>query len=790
MNTSRARGVRCRRGLPDSVTSAVAPFGLALALVLGPAALALPAGPSASATPSTSPSDDSSTTASPDADEPAVTLTLTDMTPAVAQLGDTMVLTGTITNTTDADFVDPTLQIRVQQAVPGTAVAMERWFDASTGPRGRTVPGLTGPYPVTVPAGGSAPFSFSIPVDGEIGFPIRYDNWGPRGLEVALSQGGTTVTARTMGVFHPGETGEGETGEAVPEVDLQVGVLLPLTPTAQEWTDALAQGRAVSDLAGERVRDLVEATGPAVSWALDPALLGAPLGLSGGATAGSDPTAAPTDPTTPPTDTPDPAPDTGEDPTDPADPDDPDAPADPADPTDPATLTGDLVAAAGDRDILALPFADADVPALAGTGETGRDLLTAARESANELFAAVGLQVSTTTAWPAAPGVSQDALRLATGAGYSAVVLDGVEDPDDAEGASTSTSASASPSARTDVTSGAASVPALVSDPRLSEAVSGEAPPGATTSSETLASRQYALALSAVLARDVTADRTVLVTADRTAVGAIGTPDGGKAAALGSRVTSLLEAPWVTPTGLDEAFASTPSAGQRTTLPVTGDVTSAAFARGADLVVDGLTETMEIGSALERPEVLDGVDDVLRTALSGAWRLDDSSPAAATDAAEAVLQPYRDAVTVSVPASLVDLFAEEGAVNLTLTNTLDQRVTVDVRITPDQPALRVDDVDPVTIDPGASTSVRVPMVAVANGLTRVDVDVLSPDGAALGPVKSFDLRVRAEWETVGTGIVAAGLGVLLVIGLIRTFRRGRRGSDGNVPAPTPTEETP
>ncbi|GMA33074.1 hypothetical protein GCM10025875_30660 [Litorihabitans aurantiacus] len=75
----------------------------------------------------------------------------------------------------------------------------------------------------------------------------------------------------------------------------------------------------------------------------------------------------------------------------------------------------------------------------------------------------------------------------------------------------------------------------------------------------------------------------------------------------------------------------------------------------------------------------------------------------------------------------------------------------------------------------------VPMVAVANGRTRVDVSVTSPDGVVIGVGETFDLRVRAEWETVGTGIVAAALGLLLVVGLVRTVRRGRRDAGGHVP---------
>ncbi|GMA33073.1 hypothetical protein GCM10025875_30650 [Litorihabitans aurantiacus] len=683
-------------------TTAVRTTVLALALALVPGVLALPA----SAAPSPSPSP---TEVEIPAVAPPVSLELTDLAPAFALPGDTLVLTGTLTNTSETDFVDPTLRIDVQQAVPTTTSAMERWFDTTTGPRGRTV--VTADYGVTVPAGGSAPFSFSVPV-ADLGFPIRFDNWGARGLQVALTAGGRTAVARTVGVFHP--------GEEVREPDLGLGILVPLTPSAQEWTTAVETGRSIEQVAGDRIRDVVEAAGPAASWALDPALLTVPTSPSGGSSqnegddaAGDDGegdgaagTGDPTDPGA-----------TGDDgqPADPADPADPTSPQDPADPADPdatddpeataeptdGRLAADLVAAAGGREVLALPWADADVPALAGTGADGRTLLTDARASALETFAAVGLPAVTTTAWPADPGTSQEALSLALRAGYSAVVL---------EGASSSQEDATAVGARTDLidqTDQTARVPALVSDARLSAALGGAVPEGATTMSDALASRQHALALTAVMTREATTSRTVLATLDRAVAGELGGDDG--AAQLGARAAALTNAPWITTTSLGDAFAMQPDEAEEatsTTLPATADVTSPDFARAVDAVVDGLGTTTGLRGALEHPEVLDDVRHDLATATSSAWRTADVSPAVVTDAAAATLATYTNAVTVAVPASLVDLLAEQSAVPLTLTNTLDQRVTVEVHVDPAQPALRVADVDPVTIEPGSRRACR------------------------------------------------------------------------------------
>src|SRR5699024_12578157 len=63
----------------------------------------------------------------------------------------------------------------------------------------------------------------------------------------------------------------------------------------------------------------------------------------------------------------------------------------------------------------------------------------------------------------------------------------------------------------------------------------------------------------------------------------------------------------------------------------------------------------------------------------------------------------------------------------------------------------------------------------SSDLVEVHAEVLTaPDGDVLADGESFGVRVRADWESTGTVIVAAVLVVGFVIGLVRTIRRGRR----------------
>lgn len=142
-------------------------------------------------------------------------------------------------------------------------------------------------------------------------------------------------------------------------------------------------------------------------------------------------------------------------------------------------------------------------------------------------------------------------------------------------------------------------------------------------------------------------------------------------------------------------------------------------------------------------------------------------------------------MTVTVPSS-VNLAANDGAIPVTLTNELSVPITARLEARPEQLLLRVDRLEEVRLEAGASQSVRLPVEAIANGSTKVDVTVLSPGGAELGSAPPFDVQVRAEWEGAVVGVSAAALAVLFVVGLIRAVRRGRRGADGIAPdAPRP-----
>lgn len=72
----------------------------------------------------------------------------------------------------------------------------------------------------------------------------------------------------------------------------------------------------------------------------------------------------------------------------------------------------------------------------------------------------------------------------------------------------------------------------------------------------------------------------------------------------------------------------------------------------------------------------------------------------------------------------------------------------------------------------------------ANGSGNLDVDVklANKDGVLVGSPYMLHVRVRADWESVGTVFVAGLVGVVFLVGLVKSIRDGRRSD------PVPTDD--
>jgi hypothetical protein len=142
---------------------------------------------------------------------------------------------------------------------------------------------------------------------------------------------------------------------------------------------------------------------------------------------------------------------------------------------------------------------------------------------------------------------------------------------------------------------------------------------------------------------------------------------------------------------------------------------------------------------------------------------------------------------VRVLPSTINLLSNDGRLQVTVANGLDQRVRgVRLEVTAPSPKVQVvrPRSAPLTLEAGQRTGVRVPVRALASGLVTLQARLITPSGAQIGVPQEVQVRLRPtdSWLLSAGGVV---VGLAVLFGLVRSLRRPRRRVD----APTTAEES-
>lgn len=735
---------RHRSAVRARALSGIAAIIGCLVLVLAPVALLpAPLGPTAAALPAAD---------APPADG-RVSVSVDSLAPEVLASGQDLQISGTIVNGTDEPLESVDLVVQVQRSTEIALSGLESWLadegdaqlsTAITAGLSSIEPGATTTFAVTVPAK-------DLPLSGSA-------EWGPRGVQVSVTEDGQSLARdRTIVVW--------DAGVAVSPT--RVTVVVPVVASPAEM-NLLAQGDKADPAAVKALRTRVEGllalARPGVVLAVDPALMTA-LGAGDDLTspkdadgAGASPTPAPaTEPPAPepdaePTAEPAPAPATGPTPTAP--------PATGASPAPDRTLAGALEAAGRSGNLIVLPWADADVSALAHLGEG--DLTAGAFTRADETVAAWKTG-STATALTSGP---LDAETLAL---LPQTVSTVIARPGDLPVAEDLTYAPAGITTVDDRV-------VLVPEASVSEAAAGILSTGSdSTALCALDARGLLRGQLAILTRQTPyRGRDIVVALDRADAAA------ADPAELGARLEAILASSWTQGRDLGAVVADAreqQSAGeqvQRDELPE--QVLDDAEPSGADLnaATQAANHLKSIGSVLADPQaLLSPATDVVATSLSTLWRTDPRGRTAHIARARAAGDVVVQSLTAA-PSSTINVISATADLPLRIVSGLDQAATVRVHLVPSSTRLQIDHDVTVTVPAQGQTTVLVPIKAVGSGDVDLSIELLAADGTPVGTPMTMRTRVRASWETVGTRVAAGLLVALLAGGITRTVRRGRR----------------
>jgi hypothetical protein len=406
------------------------------------------------------------------------------------------------------------------------------------------------------------------------------------------------------------------------------------------------------------------------------------------------------------------------------------------------------------KEVVALPFGDPDLASLAhnGTRVTGSlsHLKDATDVAAITVKTVLHVTPSTDFAWPVEGAVDPSIMKVATSAGADRVITRSDSLQETAE-------LSYTPSAARPVGGGTT---AVVSDARLSTAFEGDL---TKAGSATLAVQQF-LAQSLEVNAQTDEQRSIVVAPQRM-------PTASQAQAMAAALKVLQTGTWTQSQNLTAAAKAKPDPRATTRVPSTSvypsslrrqELPRSAFEQIAR-TQDKLDNFQVILSKQSR--VVTPFGRAINREMSTSWRGRSGAASSYRGGVEAWLDDLADQVKL-IDKSETKLSGRSATIPVTVQNNLVQPVDhLVLRLTSTMPTrLKIGGKayfeQRVEVSGGHSQSVKFTTSANANGRVTVIAQLYTEDGQEYGSPVSFDVKVT---EVTPTVMLVIGGGVLLLV---------------------------
>ena len=739
------------------------------------------------------------------AEASGLVISINSLSPRIVTSENEVIVSGTVRNDSPTTLANISLEMFVANETPISVAALTTALTEdepdATHAASSSLTDIT--------RGATVPFEIHIPTSS---LPLTdATEWGPRVITVAANSGEYSGKDRSILVWDSGAQVSAS----------RVNAVVPWTSTSA--TQDQAERSAVLNLAGS----------PGVTLAVDPLLIphgpqptaspspspdsdashgqsgqsdqsGTQSGQSGAATASPSPSSSPT---------PTPAPTA----------------------TDPAQRSRDLQSEAfvsalmgAANELIALPEGDADLGALALSGNTGfwdRASRSIAAFPSSLREAGWVAPTASPTASPASPTPSPSASATAA----SATAASATETPSPAASSSpsgqsgtTTTAPDAGPTILrnvawpADTTFGTAFLSNYASPDQITIA-----PASALTPAEEVTFTSYARVnvnpATGETATDGTGARTLAQQADLASILSWNASGGDEldaeqalaaitaiivrerpassrtlfaAAARGTtinesltkRVNALFSPRWVSAQNFSDIASSEPTDVERQT--VDAGTLDADTSTAISAMSSSLTSLAPLAKATDDPDaVYDSVTPQILPSLAA-----QRTPSEQLDSATAMTSQITGMLSaVSVePSSAVNLINKSANFPVLVRNNLPWPIHVDVTLVPDDPRLRATPALSQTLAAQGATTVEVPVGAIGSGDIEVTYKVTTPDGHILDDSQTVTVRMRAGWEDAITAVIASLFGALFLVGITRSLRkRAARKAQGSPEADSP-----
>ncbi|MCS0635195.1 DUF6049 family protein [Streptomyces sp. LP05-1] len=680
-----------------------------------------------------------------------VHVSLDTVTPAAPVEGDTLTLSGTVTNEGKETVSNAQMDVRVGDGPTGRG-AIDRAAGRTGGftESGDGKP-LGGPYTLKIPqlpSGITRDFSLSVPVD-----KLELDGDGVRQLAVSLS--GRTPSepydqvlgiGRTLLPWQP-ETTEKKTGLTYLWPLISSTHLSAETGPDDQQTPVFENDDLAAELApGGRLQQLVSlGAGLPVTWVVDPDLLATVEAMTRDYQIKDGSTRVPG--------------------------------------THQAVAKqwlNELEKAVKDREIVALPYGDPDLASLAHRGRDVSGSLSHLQPATEVAGATVEtilhVKPSTDFAWPVDGAIDPSIVDVATSAGADKVIARSDSVRDDLPYA---------PNAARPIGGGTT---AVVADAALSTAFTGDL---TRASDATRAVQRFLAQTLAITQQQPGKQRDIVVAPQRT-------PTTSQAQAMASALRTLEAQRWTQPLDLSTAALAKPDPGATTEVPGPADyprelrrqelpVQAFQDMRATQDDLDNFTVILTFAYRVTTP-----FGNAINREMSASWR---GRPEPARAYRAEVLRHLRGLTTEVqlIEKSDLTLSGRSATIPVTVQNKLLQGI--------DHLVLRLESSKPtrlglnggapmaeqqIQVDGGHSQSVKFTASANANGPVRMKAQLYTQDGRPYGKPMEFTVKVSEITPTVM--LVIAGGVLLLVLAGIRMYTHrkraaARRPAEADAPEP-------
>lgn len=237
-------------------------------------------------------------------------------------------------------------------------------------------------------------------------------------------------------------------------------------------------------------------------------------------------------------------------------------------------------------------------------------------------------------------------------------------------------------------------------------------------------------------------------------------------------VRALLQAPWLKPASLENIENTNTrqlNEGGISEQAVNPGELSAADLQNLQINRAALDEIIQI---IENPTTFRAVlDNYTERMLATDWRKD---PKARKTAINQLAAPQLLSGIKVEESSTINMISDTAEIPLHITNPFPVPVNVTVKVKAPDSRLEIPAAVSAQLRAGTTTTVAIPVQAHGSGNLQLEVHIVNKNGHEVGTPAAINMRIRASWENAGTLVLAILIGLVLVVGVTKSVRSGRR----------------